>query len=138
MGTNKNLLAVAAGLAVCAALVWFSTSIQGREKAYEIEPQITVPEYRTDAARAIDAYERLMERYMDVTERSLIGLSISLKGIDKKLNSIDAKLTKLSARMDRIEKALGTEKAEEPTGQNPQPAKTQEKSCEKSSPPAKN
>jgi len=107
MKTNRNLLAVAAGLVACLVVVWFSTSIQGVEKTYEVQPQITIPEYRTDAARAIDAYERLMERYMDLTERNLIGIRMDLKRAVEKLDSIDDKLIKLSTRMAQIEKALG-------------------------------
>ena len=104
---TRNLLVVAAGLVCCVVVVWLSTSIQGGEKTYEVRPQITLPEYRTDAARVIDAYERLMDRYMGLTERNLTGFGTGLKGVVKKLDSIDAKLTVLSARMARIERALG-------------------------------
>jgi len=106
---SRNLLAVAAGLVCCVVVVWLSTSIQGGEKTYEVRPQITLPEYRSDTARAIDAYERLMDRYMGLTERNLTGIGTGLKGVVKKLDSIDAKLTELSTRMARIEKALGIE-----------------------------
>ena len=106
---SRNLLVVAAGLICCVVLVWLSTSIQGGERTYEVRPQITLPEYRTDTARAIDAYERLMDRYMGLTERNLTRIGTGLKGVVKKLDSIDAKLTELSTRMARIEKALGIE-----------------------------
>ena len=104
---SRNLLAVAAGLVCCVVLVWLSPSIQGGERTYEVRPQITLPEYRTDAARAIDAYERLMDRYMGLTEKNLTRIGTGLKGVVKKLDSIDAKLTELSARMARIERGLG-------------------------------
>ena len=117
---SKNLLAVAAGLAACIMVVWFSKSIQGGQKTYEVHPQITIPGYRTDAARAIDAYERLMERYMDMTERNLIGIETSLGSIVRKLDSIDRKLTELSARMAKIEKALGTDRPKPPVKKKPQ------------------
>ncbi len=54
---HKGILAVGVVVLVCLLAVFFSTSIQGKEKKYELRPQITLPEYRTDAARAIDAYE---------------------------------------------------------------------------------
>ena len=135
MKTNKNLLAVAAGLVCCVMVVWFSRSIQGGEKSYEIQPRITIPEYRTDAARAIDAYERLMERYMDMTERNLTGIGTNIRGVVKKLDSIDAKLTKLSARMARIEKALGIEQPKLPTRKKPEHKGTQKKVHKESLPP---
>jgi len=118
MRTQKHLLAVAAGLVCCVAVVWFSTSIQGGEKIYEVQPQITLPEYRTDAARAIDAYERLMERYMDLMEMNVIRIGADVQGLAKRLDSIDSKLTELSKGMARIEKALGIEDPK-PAAKNP-------------------
>ncbi len=121
MTTNKNLLAVGAVVVCCITVVWFSTSIQGIPKTYELRPQISIPEYRTDAVRAIDAYERLMERYMDLTERNSIRISADLKEVIKKLYSIDDKLTKLSARIARIEKTFGIEQTKPPVKEKPQP-----------------
>ena len=71
MRNKRTLLAVAAALAVCIIIAWSATSLQGRETVYEVRPQISVPEYRSDAARAIDAYEHMMERSMDLNERNL-------------------------------------------------------------------
>ena len=121
MGRSRNLLAVAAGLVACVAVVWFSTSIQGGERTYEVHPYITTPEYRTDAARAIDAYERLMERYMDLTERNLNRITADIRGISGKLDSINAGLKDLFAQMTRIEKALGADHPKPLTDQKTQP-----------------
>ena len=107
MKVSKKLLVVVAGIAACAAIVCYSPSIQGSQKTYELQPQVTIPEYRTDAARAIDAYERLMERYMDLTERNLFGIGADVRIAAKRLDSIDRKLNELSARMTEIEKVLG-------------------------------
>ncbi len=120
MTTNKNLLAIGALVVCCIIVVWFSTSIQGNPKTYELRPHISLPEYRTDAARAIDAYERMMERYMNMTERDSIRISADLKEIIKKLYSIDNKLSELSARMARIEKTFGIEQTEPPAKIKPQ------------------
>ncbi len=113
---KKNLLTITAGLAVCGILLWLSALLHGRERIYRVRPEITLPEYRTDAARAIDAYERMMSRYMTLTERNLSGVSVDVKAVLEKLDSLDRKLSGLSARMARIERALGIEdpgKAEE-------------------------
>jgi predicted Ser/Thr protein kinase len=81
-----------------------AVSVTGRDQMkYEIDPWITTPEYKTDTARAIDAYERLMERYMDLSESYLI----DSQSVAQKLESIDAKMDDLSARLARIEKAMG-------------------------------
>jgi Na+/phosphate symporter len=135
MKIKTNILAVTAVVAVCASLVWLCTSIQGGEKKYEVHPYITIPEYRTDAARAIDAYERLMERQMDLTEKNLIAIKTNLKEIAGKLDSIDAKLTELSARIGKIEKALRIEPSEEPKEKTACPEKTKEHFFKKSAPP---
>lgn len=119
MRMNRILLAVAAGFIVCVTLVWFSTSIHGSEKTYEVRPEIRLPEYKTDTARAIDAYERMMNRYMSLTERNLTSIGIEIRGVAKKLDSIDHKLTELSIRIAKIEKALGIKQAKKPVKEKP-------------------
>ncbi len=111
---TKHLLVLGAILTVSLILIVFSGSIRGVEKSYEINPEITLPESRTDAARAIDAYERVMDRFMNLTERNFIGINTDVKDIATKLASIDYRLTELSTRMARIEKALGIEQPKEP------------------------
>ncbi|MFQ6036318.1 MAG: hypothetical protein ACE5NM_10825 [Sedimentisphaerales bacterium] len=111
---SRNLWASAFAIACCLAGLWLLSTTggtQGSQKTYEVQPYITVPEYRTDAARAIDAYERLMERYMDLTEKNLFIVGTDIREVTKKLDSIDDKLTQLSATIARIEKALGIEPA---------------------------
>jgi len=121
MTTNKNLLAVGVAVVCCITVVWFSTSIQGVPKTYELRPQISIPEYRTDAVRAIDAYERLMERYMDLTERNSTMIGTDIKEVMKKLDSINDKLTELSARIARIEKTFGIEQPKPQAKKKPLP-----------------
>ena len=121
--SRKNLFAVAAGLIACVLVIWSSNSIQGGQKTYEIEPRITLPEYRTDTARAIDAYERLMNRYMGLTERNLIRIEASLGNIVKKLDLIDYKLTELSIRMAKIEKTLESNQTKSSVGKEAQDKK---------------
>ena len=130
---NKKLLVVGAVLIVCLIVIGFSSSIQGGEKSYEIKPEIKLPEYRTDTARAIDVYERVMDRLMNLTEKNLISINTDVKTISKKLVLIDCKLTELSTRMGRIEKALGinhSEKRVEKTSEAETPDKTNKPDCE--------
>ena len=134
MRTKKNLLFIAAALVACAVIVWFSASSRAIEKTYEIQPYVT-SDYKTDAARAIDAYERLMERQMDMTEANLIGVNTNLKDIVNKLDSINAKLENLSARISGIEKALGIKPPEQSTVKPAQPDAPQKQPLDKSTPP---
>ncbi|MHC4239963.1 MAG: hypothetical protein ACYSUC_09460 [Planctomycetota bacterium] len=135
MKTKKNLLAAVAILLCCGALVWCSASTHGHKKTYEIRPQVGVPEYRTDAARAIDAYERLMERYMDLTEGNLITVSMDIRDVVRKLDEIDGKVTQISARMARIEKALRLRPAAQRVKKRVPPEEVQEEPQQKPVPP---
>ena len=120
MKVNKKLLAVGAVVACCLVLAWFCRPIRGVDKTYEIRSHV-IPQYKTDAARAIDAYERLMDRHMDLIEKNMLRVGTDVQSSAKKLDSIDDKLTKLSARIGRIEKALGIEQLNTPTVKKPQP-----------------
>lgn len=105
MDTNKRLWVVSVGVVVGLILIWFSTSTHGGEKTYEINTH-TLPEYRSDTARAIDAYERVMHRFMNMTDRNFSKVSADVKEIGRKLDAIDNKLTQLVSRIARVETAL--------------------------------
>jgi predicted nucleic acid-binding Zn-ribbon protein len=111
MITNKNLLAAVAIVVCCITVIWFSTTTQGSPKTYEVRPRISLPEYKTDTVHAIDAYEKLMERYMSMTERNSIRIDSDLKEVIKRLDSINYKLTELSLRIANIEKTFGIEES---------------------------
>ena len=119
MKTKRNILAVAVGVIACSAIVWLSTSLQGGQKTYELEPRLTIPEYKTDTARIMDSYERLMERYMDLTESNISMVGMDMKYVITKLDSIDSRLTELSGRITRIETALGIEQPKSTTSPKP-------------------
>jgi len=107
MKTNRYTLAILVVIIACSVLVWLSASIQGGQKTYEIHPNLTIPEYKTDLTRIMDAYERLMERYMDLTEQNQSMVGTDLKYVVTTLDSIDGRLAEFSARIARIETALG-------------------------------
>jgi hypothetical protein len=111
MEKRRKLLIIAGGVAVCLAVGRLAVSLGERPgghggsggNRYEIEPVVTLPDYGGEAGRTIDAYERLMERYMDLAESRI---AESNEG-RQKLDSIDAKIGDISARLARIEKAMG-------------------------------
>jgi len=121
MKTNRNRLAVLVVIIICSVLVWLSTSIQGGQKTYEIQPHLTIPEYKTDLARVMDAYERLMERYMDLTEQNQSMVGADLKYVVTTLDSIDSRLAEFSARIAMIETALGIELPRNSPNPKPEP-----------------
>jgi len=103
MKSKRNLLITVAVVVICLIAAQLAISVTGNHRNNDFETVITTPEYKTDAGRAIDAYERLMERYMDLSESYLI----DSQSVAQKVESIHAKLDDLSARLARIEKALG-------------------------------
>jgi hypothetical protein len=108
MKSNKRLLVFLVVICVCVPALWLSVSVGQGRRQYEVETQVYgVPEYRSDAARAIDAYERLMDRYMDLTERNLFSVSADVRLVVTKLDAVHAELAGLSARLARIERHLG-------------------------------
>ena len=113
MPGNKKVIMLSMVLACSVIMAWLCISIRG-ESSYEIKRRITVPAYRTDTARAIDGYERMMERLIKLTGKNLADIDTEVKGIAQTLHSVDRKLTELSRRMARIEKALGIEQPKKP------------------------
>lgn len=121
MINNKNLLAAAAVILCCITVIWLSTITQGKPTTYEVQPRISLPEYKTDTVHAIDAYEKLMDRYMNMTERSSIRIDSDLKEVIKRLDSINYKLTELSLRIAKIEKTFGIEESKPQVKKKPRP-----------------
>jgi hypothetical protein len=115
MRTNKHLLIATIIIIFSIIFLFAFTSIQGSSRTYDVKPQINIPEYRSDANRAIDAYERLMERYMDLVEKCISDIDKDYETTNNKLDSIDEKLAYLSARIQRIEEALGIEQPIKPS-----------------------
>ena len=108
MRSNKRTYVAIAAVVIGIIVLALSTSVGQNRRNYDVEAQVyTTPEYRTDAGRAIDAYERVMERYMDATEQGFAGIAADLGAVAVRLESIDARLAKLDERLERIERHLG-------------------------------
>jgi len=112
MKVKKNLFGTGL-LVLCAAIIGGGAmSLFGAEdKTYEIRPEIEMGPYQSDTVRIINAYERLMERYMNLVEVNLQEMSRGNQVTVKMLESIEKKLDALGMRMERIEKALSIEPA---------------------------
>jgi len=118
MKTSKSLWAVVGIIACVVIAILLSGSIQGGQNTYELQPNLSIPEYKTDTVRAIEAYERLMDRYMDLTGSHLTTVGMDLRNVVTRLDSIDGRLMELSTRLTRIEQALGVDKTSELVGKN--------------------
>ena len=72
----------------------------------EVRPTVTTPQYQSDAARAISAYERLMERYMNLTEANLIGMQVENRDMAHRMMQLEATLARIELKIDRLSLAL--------------------------------
>jgi len=107
MKQNRYLLVTCVVAAVCLIAAAVSTAIPENGKKYEIDTVVDVQGYKTDAAHAIDAYERLMDRYMDLSEKLISTTGSDCQAVSTKLDSLDSRLADISTRLARIEKSLG-------------------------------
>jgi hypothetical protein len=109
MKQNRYLLVTGAVVVICLIAAAISTAIPDNGKKYEVDAIVDVPEYKTDAARAIDAYERLMDRYMDLSEKLISQVGSDRQVVSTKLDSLDSRLADIAARLTRIENAIGVD-----------------------------
>jgi hypothetical protein len=106
--TRMRLYVILALIVGCLVTFCLSPSIGQDRRPYEVRTQVYgVSAGRSDAARAIDAYEALMQRYMDATERNFDAVAGSLDALAHSLDTIDARLASLDSRLARIEQHLG-------------------------------
>ena len=97
-------MTVVAAAVICLIAAAVSTAIPDHSRKYDVDTIVDVPEYKTDAARAIDAYERLMDRYMDLSEKLISQMGGECQAVSTKLDSLDLRLADISTRLTRIEK----------------------------------
>ncbi|HAL45255.1 MAG: hypothetical protein A2Y12_11200 [Planctomycetes bacterium GWF2_42_9] len=107
MTKNKNLLVLCAAVAVCTLTVAVPNHNRGSQ-SYEFDNEITLPEYRSDLDKMIDAYERMVDRLMYANET---GADLNL--LNQKMTEIDSKLNMISARLAGIEETLKIQKKPE-------------------------
>jgi hypothetical protein len=128
--TKQNIqrLAMVLGAVV---LVWALAGAQGARKTYEIQPQIPESVFRGDSARALDAYERLVDRALDLNGRQLEAMDLRIMELSRQLDRVESKLDRVLNRGLLIEQALGIpplevkeaakDRVEDPNGPDVQP-----------------
>ncbi|MBP7049998.1 MAG: hypothetical protein KBE65_03195 [Phycisphaerae bacterium] len=108
MKRSHMVYRIAGGIVVFVIVLGWSASPGRDRKTYEVETRVySVDQTPSDATRAINANERLMERYMDMTERQFTDLAADLKVLAVKIDAVDARLTQMDQRLERIERHLG-------------------------------
>jgi hypothetical protein len=116
MTKHKNVTVLTAAVVVCACIVCAVTSSRGQEhdfhnngRTYQFDGDVTLPEYKSDIDKLIDAYERMFDRLL-YSMGTVPQSNMDVNSLNKQLSAIDYKLNILNARMARIEESLGKEK----------------------------
>jgi len=115
MKTRRTFVSLTAIVLVCAVFFWLAAS-HGVEKTYEVH---ALPEYRSDTARAIDAYQQMINRMLDDNGRNWLAMQNQMNTIVTKLDKIQDDLDNLSQRIAGIETKMGIENT--PEENNPKP-----------------
>ena len=111
---DKGLLAICVLSLVCIPVSLFSKTPQGSGKIYEVHPEITLPQSKTDIDRVMDAYEHLLENYLKLTESNSKKIHGDINILSKKMDSLDRKISELSIQVKSIQEKLGVETVEIP------------------------
>jgi thiamine monophosphate kinase len=108
MRNRKNFVIVSVFVTACLVLAWMAGGLQGQSN--ELRNEISVPMQQTDAGRAIDAYERMMARYMDISEGNMAELRFQIAETNHKIDI-------LLAKIENIERALKIEQPKAPAAE---------------------
>jgi hypothetical protein len=103
---TKMNIKILLGVLTCVVLLWSLAGAQGR-KTYEIRPQIPESVFNTGSTRALDAYERVIDRVLELNSRQLDAMDLNVKDMSKQLARVEAKLDRLLNHTLFIEYALG-------------------------------
>ncbi|MFA5783434.1 MAG: hypothetical protein WC962_01000 [Phycisphaerae bacterium] len=122
MKTRRNFAFLSVILLACAAFFWLATS-HGVEKEIEVQTY-SLPEYRSDTARAIDAYQQMINRMLDDNQQNWANLQQQLNTINAKLDKIQSDIDGISRQIGRIEEKMGIE--DKPEENQPSPGELQQ------------
>lgn len=84
----RKLVAVAVGVLV----LWSFYGAQAAKKTYEIQPQIPESLFKSDTTKALEAYERIVDRALDLNGRKLDMMDLNIRAMSDQLNRVESKL----------------------------------------------
>lgn len=96
---------IAFGFSICVLAVFLTYCFAGNYDV-EVNPQVQVEPYKSDAVRMSESYERIINRYQDMIEKHLLTQQQPSTEVIEKLEKIDKKIDSLSQRLTKIEIAL--------------------------------
>ncbi|MEJ5260861.1 MAG: hypothetical protein WHS88_11805 [Anaerohalosphaeraceae bacterium] len=73
-------------------------AVSERSREYEI----SVPPYKSDLVRMIEAYERLSDQYLALVQQHLLKMDADNQALLKKLDALEKKLDELNRKIERL------------------------------------
>lgn len=111
MRYRRRIVLLSVGIIVLlVSAVWGVETLEKRSTV-EVRPVVRTPQYQSDAARAISAYERLMERYMSLTEANLIAAQTDNRELALRLARLETSLVRIEHKIDLLSHALNVSPA---------------------------
>ena len=105
MKSSQITIPTAAAL-VLLALVFVLFVLVGHAAEYSraprVEYEVAVPEYQSDMARMINAYERLSEQYLTLVQQNLAMMDSNDRMILQKMEIIEKKLDELAKQVNSL------------------------------------
>ncbi len=95
-----------AGMIACVILLWSFAGAQG-SKTYRLHTQIPESVFKTESDRALDTYERMVDRALELNKRQLDVMDLKINEVSKQLSRVETKLDQLLNRSLLAEYALG-------------------------------
>ncbi len=71
--------------------------------SYEVNPQVNVPLKKSEQTQIAEVFERVMLRYQDLLEKSLLSQKDDLANLTQRLDRIEAKLDNISRMLERMQ-----------------------------------
>ncbi len=100
----KNALLVL----ICCFLFIFITETGSKGDTYEVKPDVEVKldRYKSDVVLVVEAYEKLMNRYIELVEKNRTRISTRLDTMENSILLLKTEMALMNDKLGRIEKLL--------------------------------
>ena len=107
---NKKLITITLATIITLIAMTYTNSTTGKDYVIEIDSSDyihNIEPYKSDTVQVAQGYQKLIERYQDMTMMNFNKNHTEMKYMILTLESIDKKLDNISTRLSRVENKLG-------------------------------
>ncbi len=101
-------------LALSAAIV-FTVTDDVVSANYSTSYEVNVPLQKSQQTQTAEVFERIMERYQDLIEKSLLSQKDDLADVAQRLDRIEAKMDHISKMLEQMQEAPSSKKVKKVT-----------------------